>query len=147
MWVLVLGVIFGHANPLTRLLRKRSYFNDMAIAKKNFSKAGWFFVLQLAFIWLSTAGLFAKFSSQQVPFSGVWLIYYFFSLGVLISYSFLWQIIIGRIDLSIAYANRGILVLWSLVWSVVLFGEKLTVNNLIGASIIIIGIATFGFRD
>ena len=52
-----------------------------------------------------------------------------------------------RTDLSFAYANKGVVIVWGLVWSVVFFGEKLTVNNFIGASLIIVGIAAFGSKS
>ena len=54
-------------------------------------------------------------------------------------YAILWQQIIKRFDLSVAYANRSIALLWSMIWAIILFHEKLTALNIIGAVIIIIG--------
>jgi drug/metabolite transporter (DMT)-like permease len=107
--------------------------------KKNI-KFGTFVFLHFIFLWISLAGIFAKLSSQEIPFSVNFWIYYIASLSVLVSYSFFWQLIIARTDISIAYANKGVVILWGLVWSIVFFGEKLTVNNFIGSSFIIVGI-------
>ena len=57
-------------------------------------------------------------------------------LGV---YAILWQQIIKRFDLSVAYANRSIALLWSMIWAVLLFHETVTVKNLIGVVIVIAG--------
>ncbi len=105
-----------------------------------------FVFLHFILLWISFAGIFAKLSSQAIPFSVAFWIYYIGSLSILMSYSFFWQLIIARTALSIAYANKGVVILWGLVWSVVFFGEKLTVNNFIGASFIIVGIAAIGSK-
>ena len=75
--------------------------------------------------------------------------YGFLSLGFILCYgveililgiyAVLWQQIIKKFDLSIAYANRSIALLWSMLWAVILFKEKVTVQNLIGVAIVIAG--------
>ena len=57
-------------------------------------------------------------------------------LGV---YALLWQQIIKRFDLSVAYANRSIALLWSMLWAVVFFHETVTIQNAIGAAVVIAG--------
>lgn len=55
-------------------------------------------------------------------------------------YAFFWQKILKKTELSVAYSNKAAGLLWSLVWSVFLFGEKITVYNVIGLVIIVIGV-------
>ena len=70
-----------------------------------------------------------------------WGFVFFFGLEVAIlgAYAILWQQIIKRFDLSIAYANRAMAILWSLVWAVVFFHEEITLNNVIGVVIVLAG--------
>ena len=61
-------------------------------------------------------------------------------LIVLASYAFLWQKLLKKVDLSIAYVNKGMLLFWSMIWSVVIFREEITILNIIGTIIIFVGI-------
>lgn len=53
---------------------------------------------------------------------------------------FLWQKLLKKVDLSIAYVNKGMLLFWSMIWSVVIFREEITILNIIGTIIIFVGI-------
>lgn len=55
-------------------------------------------------------------------------------------YAVLWQQIIKRYDLSIAYCNRAFAVCWSFLWGVVLFGEQVRPLNLVGIAVVLAGI-------
>ena len=61
----------------------------------------------------------------------------FIMLGV---YALLWQQMIKRFELSVAYANRAMAILWSMIWAVIFFKEQITVRNLLGVAIVIAGI-------
>ena len=58
-------------------------------------------------------------------------------LGV---YAILWQQVIKRFQLSVAYANKAITLLWALVWGVFIFHEDLTVGKVAGILLVMIGI-------
>ena len=60
----------------------------------------------------------------------------FLILGV---YAVLWQQLIKRFELSVAYANRSMSILWSMIWAVVFFQDKITTNNILGILIVIAG--------
>ena len=55
-------------------------------------------------------------------------------------YAICWQKIIKKFDLNIGYANRSVYLLWSQVWAVSIFGEKLSVRNVIGVMIVLLGV-------
>lgn len=55
-------------------------------------------------------------------------------------YAICWQKIIKKFDLNIGYANRSVYLLWSQVWAVSIFGEKLSVRNVIGVLIVLLGV-------
>ena len=58
-------------------------------------------------------------------------------LGV---YAILWQQILKRLPLSVAYANRTVTVLFGMIWGALLFEEAITWNMILGAAIIMCGV-------
>jgi len=56
-------------------------------------------------------------------------------------YAVLWQLVLKRVELTTAYANKGVTLLWGLVWSALLFHESIHWNNIVGVLVIILGIA------
>lgn len=63
----------------------------------------------------------------------------FLEVVVLGIYAILWQQLIGRFQLSIAYANKAMTLLWSLMWSIVLFHEDVTLYKIIGVIMVMAG--------
>lgn len=61
----------------------------------------------------------------------------FVMLGV---YALLWQQIIKRFALSVAYANRSMSVVWSMVWAVIFFHDTITIQNIAGVVLVVAGI-------
>lgn len=59
------------------------------------------------------------------------------NLGV---YAILWQQAIKPFKASVAYSNKSVTTIWTLIFSAILFGEGITVFNIIGAVLIIFGI-------
>jgi len=57
-------------------------------------------------------------------------------LGV---YAVLWQQMIKRFELSVAYANRSMAVVLSMVWAVVFFHDTITVQNVLGVVLVVAG--------
>lgn len=62
-------------------------------------------------------------------------------------YAIIWQQVIKRIDLTVAFANKGITVVWGLLIGQVIFDEELSLNKIAGAVIIIIGIIVVVTED
>ena len=60
----------------------------------------------------------------------------FVLLGV---YALLWQQMIKRFELSVAYANRSMAVVWSMVWAVVFFHDTITLRNAFGVFLVVAG--------
>lgn len=85
------------------------------------------------------AGVMGKIASQNEFLSLRFILFYCLEILILGVYAILWQQVIKRLDLSIAYANRAIALMWSLLWAVLFFQEVITVQNIIGGAIIIIG--------
>lgn len=59
---------------------------------------------------------------------------------VLAVYAFFWQRAIRGVPLTVAYANKGLTLLWALPWSYFIFAEAITLQNLAGIAVILIGV-------
>ena len=96
-------------------------------------------VLQAVIVLYTFSSVAEKLASGQEPFSAPFLLFYLAELTILGVYALLWQQLIRKFELSVAYANRAMALLWSLLWAVVLFHDRVTVKNGIGAVLVIVG--------
>lgn len=87
--------------------------------------------------------LFTKFAAQQEFMSMSYCLGLTGAIVVMGAYAICWQQVLKRIELSTAYMFKGtsLIFIMFLVWA--LFGEQLTPNNIIGACVIIVGIALY----
>ena len=81
----------------------------------------------------------AKQASGQPLFSVGFFGFYGAELLILGIYALLWQQMIKKFELSVAYTNRAMALLWSLIWAVVIFKDNITVKNVIGVALVIGG--------
>lgn len=100
----------------------------------------WFLVIQLGIIIMSLSGVLQKFAAFYAPFSFMFIFLYFCSVVVLFIYALLWQIILKRVPLIVAYSNRAFSAIWALIWGVLFFHETIRWNQIVGALIICAGV-------
>lgn len=105
----------------------------------NSSKIKNIILLQLIVVLYTVSSVISKLASATSFLSVKFIILYSLEILFLGVYAILWQQIIKKFQLSVAYANRAISILWSLLWSVLLFNETLTLKNIIGGFIVVIG--------
>lgn len=100
--------------------------------------------LHLNIMLFSLTGIFSKLASIQYREHGIggWMLYLFLFLMVANCgiYALAWQKIIKKFDLSTAYAHRSVYLIWSQIWAVLIFHENLTVKNIIGLLIVLVGV-------
>ena len=96
-------------------------------------------VLQAVIVIYTLSSVMAKLASGQEPFSVPFLFFYLIELMILGVYALLWQQMIKKFELSVAYTNRAMALLWSMLWAVVLFHDQVTVKNIIGVALVIVG--------
>ena len=96
-------------------------------------------LLQLIVIIYTINSIIGKLSAGEEFMSMRFILFYVAEVGVLGIYALLWQQMIKRFDLSIAYANRAMALMWSAVWAVVIFHESLSIKNIIGILLVIAG--------
>jgi multidrug transporter EmrE-like cation transporter len=99
-----------------------------------------FWLLQSGYFIFSLFGVFLKHASRYAFFSKEFFLFYLASLFCAICFAFIWQQVLRTYDLMTAYAWRGILFLWTFFWAVLFFGERVTLNNFIGAAVILFGL-------
>ena len=96
-------------------------------------------LLQLIVIIYTINSIIGKLSAGEEFMSMRFILFYVAEVGVLGIYALLWQQMIKRFDLSIAYANRAMALIWSAVWAVVIFHESVSIKNIIGILLVIAG--------
>lgn len=112
--------------------------------KKNSPGLFNYLLLHLSVFIFSFTSVFTKFASIAFREGGIWNIklYVFLFLMMLncFIYAIVWQKVIRKFDLSIAYANKSVYLIWTQIWAVVIFGEILTLSNIIGLVIVFAGV-------
>lgn len=97
-------------------------------------------LLQSVFIIYSISSVIAKFASEQNILSFPFVFFACLEVAILGLYAILWQQIIKKFELSIAYANKAMTLLWGLLWGFFIFHEKITAFKVCGILLVIIGI-------
>lgn len=97
-------------------------------------------LLQGVFFIYSINSIVAKLASGQESFGVAFFAFYGLELVILGIYAILWQQIIKKFELSVAYANKAITLIWGMIWGTVLFREQITVTKVIGIFLVIAGI-------
>ena len=89
--------------------------------------------------------LFTKYASQHEFMSWNYMLGLIGAVGIIGLYAILWQQVLKRIELSMAYMFKGTSIVFVMLLAYVLFGEQITWNNILGAIIIIVGIMLFAY--
>ena len=87
--------------------------------------------------------IFTKYASQSEFMSWSYVCAVVGAIGVMGLYAILWQQILKRIELSLAYMFKGTSIVFVMLLAHIIFGEQITWNNIIGAIIIILGIVLY----
>ena len=85
-------------------------------------------------------GICTKMAALQPTFSWPDLLWFGASCAIIGAYAILWQQVLRRIELSTAYMFKGTTLIFTMLIAALLFGETITIPNIIGSIIIITGI-------
>ena len=96
-------------------------------------------ILQIVIAIYTLSTVCAKFASGQEFMSFQFILYYVIEMMILGVYAIIWQQLLKKFDVSIAYANKAMGLLWSIVWAILIFNDTITIKNVIGVLIVIIG--------
>lgn len=110
-------------------------------------KIGSMIFLHLTFFIYSLASVFSKKAGSEDVFSLKFVCFYGIVLVILMLYAVLWQQNLKRLPLVTAYANKAVTVIWGMIWGILLWKEKVNLNNVIGAIIIMFGVAMIATEE
>jgi len=96
--------------------------------------------LHACLLFYSIGAIFAKTASSKAFLSFEFILYYGLFLVVLFIYAILWQQILKRFPLTVAFANKAIVILWGIIWGCVFFGETFRWGMILGSIVIVTGI-------
>lgn len=108
---------------------------------------GVFIALHLLLMVFSFGSISSKLAAQYPVMSLPFCLYYGLMVVILGVYAVGWQQIIKRLPLTTAYANRAVSVVWGIVWGIVIFHEHMTWQKLLGAAIVLVGVALYAIAD
>jgi drug/metabolite transporter (DMT)-like permease len=97
-------------------------------------------LLHLSFLIYSFVALMSKMTAGKAFFSSGFFGFAALVFVLLVVYAFLWQKVLKLFPLVTAYSNKGAVIIWNLIWASLIMGEKITVSNLVGSAIILVGI-------
>lgn len=106
------------------------------------SKKHIYLLLHISLLFSSLSGVCSKMASRYTGniFSIPFVFWFGLVFVIMFGYAVIWQQILKRMPLTVAYANKPVTLVWGIVWGSLIFGEKITWNMLIGAAIIFAGI-------
>lgn len=110
----------------------------MAETKK--PRARDFLFLHAILIVYSLASVCSKLAAGYDFLSQGFILYYGLVLVILAVYALLWQQVLKRMPLTVAFANKAVVIIWGIIWGIFLFGETLRPAMIAGALIIVLGI-------
>lgn len=100
--------------------------------------------LHLSILLFSLTSVFTKMASNEFNEHGIYgiglYIFLFLMLLNCFIYALVWQKVIKRFDLNVAYANKSVYLIWSQLWAVLIFHEVLTAENIIGLILVLVGV-------
>lgn len=117
----------------------------------NTKATAWDYIkLHLNILLFSFTSIFSKAASVQLNEHGltsVWL--YVFVFLMLLNcgiYALAWQQVIKKFELSVAYANKSVYLIWGQLWAVVIFGEHLSLKNILGLVLVLAGVVVVSYE-
>ena len=99
-----------------------------------------FVQLHILLFLFSLGSVCSKIAGQAEFLSMKFIFFYGIVLVILFGYALVWQQILKKLPLVTAYANKAVTVIWGLLWGTIIFKEQITIWNILGAAIIILGI-------
>ena len=99
-----------------------------------------FMLLHVSLLFSSLSGICSKMAAFQKFLSLPFLWWYITVLIIMFAYAIVWQQILKRISLSIAYANKSVGLIWGMLWGGLIFQQKITWNMILGAGVVFMGL-------
>lgn len=99
-----------------------------------------YLILHIILLFYSLGGICSKTAASKNFLSYEFCLFYGLMLFILAVYAVLWQQVLKSVPLNIAYANKSITLVWSMTWGVLIFKESISISNIVGAVIVLVGV-------
>ncbi|MDC7293658.1 transporter [Butyrivibrio sp. DSM 10294] len=96
--------------------------------------------LQSAVVVYSLSTVAANLASKHEFLSWGYILYFGLEFVILAAYALIWQQMIKKFQLSIAYANKALTLMWSMVWNFIIFHNGITPFKVVGVVLVVIGV-------
>lgn len=106
-----------------------------------------YILLQISFFIYALSSFFSKLATyNNVEIKNIIICYVLsvFCLGV---NAIIWQQILKKMNLSIAYSNKGVTIIWGLIFGIIFFNEEISFEKITGIFIVILGIFILMRKD
>lgn len=97
-------------------------------------------LLELSVMVYSLSTVAANMASKHEFLSWGYIFFFGLEFVVLAIYAILWQQIIKKFQLSVAYANKSLTLLWSMLWNYIIFSQGITPGKVAGVVLVMIGV-------
>ena len=109
--------------------------------QKASGKFSWYLILHVLILFISFGGVLSKMASRQVFLSLPFILLYGAELVVLFSYTVMWQQVLKRIPLVVAFCNKAVGMIWTTLWGVLIFQEGVpSVWQSLGLVTVLVGV-------
>lgn len=96
--------------------------------------------LQSAVVVYSLSTVAANLASKHEFLSFKYILFFGLEFVILAVYALIWQQMIKKFQLSIAYANKALTLMWSMVWNFIIFHNGITPFKVVGVVLVVIGV-------
>ena len=97
-------------------------------------------LLELSVMVYSLSTVAANMASKHEFLSVGYILFFGLDFLILAVYAILWQQIIKKFQLSVAYANKSLTLLWSMLWNYIIFSQGITPGKVAGVVLVMIGV-------
>ena len=99
-------------------------------------------MLHVSLLFSSLSGVCSKMASgfTENVFSVSFLFWFGMVFVIMFGYAVIWQQILKRMPLTVAYANKPVGLICGMIWGSLIFGERITWRMIAGAAVIFAGI-------
>ena len=101
----------------------------------------YYIVLHIGILIYALTGICSKFAAQQSFLSFYFVIFYGGMLAALFVYAIIWQQVLKHLSLTTAFLNKSVAIIWGMFFGFIIFNEKVTLNMVIGAIIVLFGVS------
>ena len=93
------------------------------------------------------SSVMSKLASGQEIMSGKFILMYGGVVALLMVYAVLWQQVLKKLPLTVAFANKSAVMIWGMIIGAVMWHEKITWLMIVGTLVIIAGVCLVVMED